>query len=222
MIDTKPERLDLEADPDTDLTVVINRLRDGGLIAYPTETVYGLGGGISALAVSRVRELKGGRTDKPLIALVESKDAVAQLSWTEAARELADVLWPGAVTLVLEDPSGIFPQGIREEATGRVGVRVSPHPLISRLLKGLGGALPSTSLNAPGEPPVSSGSAASDVLRQLGAKDVIVLDSGTLRPSRPSTVVDCTGPLPVVLREGSVSIERLRYIIPEIYGQESD
>ena len=103
-----------------------------------------------------------------------------------------------------------------------MGVRVSLHPLISRLLKGLGGALTSTSLNAPGEPPVSSGSAASDVLRQLGAKDVIVLDSGTLRPSRPSTVVDCTGPFPVVLREGSVSIERLRYIIPEIYGQESD
>ena len=216
MIDTRPEWLDLVANPDTDLTGVINQLRAGGLIAYPTETVYGLGGGISDLAVSRVRELKGGRADKPLIALVESPDTADQLNWTKAARKLADVFWPGAVTLVLEDPLGIFPKGIRDEATGTVGVRVSPHPLISRLLKGLGGVLTSTSLNAPGQPPVSSGSQAANVLRLLGAKDVTVLDAGTLRPSPPSTVVDCTGPQPVVLREGTISIKRLRYIIPEI------
>ena len=221
MIDAKPGRLDLAANPDTDLTVVINQLRADGLIAYPTETVYGLGGGISSSAISRVRELKGGRTDKPLIALVESPETVDQLNWTKAARELADVFWPGAVTLVLEDPLGIFPKGIRDEATGTVGVRVSPHPLIRRLLKGLGGGLTSTSLNAPGELPVSSGRQASHVLRQFGAEDVIVLDAGTLHPSPPSTVVDCTGLQPVVLREGRVSIKRLREIIPEIYGQES-
>ena len=214
-----PVRVDLRADPDRDLADVVAHVRSGGLVAYPTETVYGLGGPVTEAGVEALRALKGRGGDKPFLALVESAEAVAGLAWTDAARELAAVFWPGPLTLVLSDPSGIFPAGVRDASTGTVGVRVSPHPLASRLVKALGGPLTSTSLNVPGEAPASSGTEAVEVVRALGGRDVVVLDVGTLPPSQPSTVVDCTGPEPVVLRRGTVPTERIRCAIPEIHGE---
>ncbi len=216
-----PRRLDLRGDPDADLSPVVAHVRAGHLIAYPTETVYGLGGSVSAVPIERLRGLKRREPDQPLIALVESTHVVRDLRWTEAARELARIFWPGAVTLVLADPLGIFPRGVRDDDTGAVGVRVSPHALVARVLAELDGPLTSTSLNVPGEPPASSGEAAAEVVRRLGGGDVLLLDTGTLPPSGPSTIVDCTGPEPVVLREGTVPIGRLRCAIPEIHGDQS-
>ncbi|MEQ1856416.1 MAG: L-threonylcarbamoyladenylate synthase [Longimicrobiales bacterium] len=204
--------------PEAPLAEAIEHLRGGGLIAYPTETVYGLGGGVSELAVERVRALKRRERGKPLIALIPSAASVSGLRWTDPARELARTFWPGALTLVLEDPLGIFPRGVREEDTHAVGVRVSPHPVVARLLEGLGGPLTSTSLNPAGEPPARSGDQALAVVQRLGAPDVLVLDGGTLAPSLPSSVVDCTGLVPVVLREGAVPTSRLRSAVPEIHG----
>lgn len=216
-----PFRLDLRADPEADLSGVVRHLRGGGVIAYPTETVYGLGGLAAEPAVAKVRSLKKRESDKPLIVLVGSAEAVQGLRWTEAAKELARIFWPGAVTLVLEDPLGIFPSGVRDDRTGTVGVRVSPHPVVRRLMAALGAPLVSTSLNAPGRPPARSGEEAMEVVRGLGGREVLVLDIGTLPPSRPSTVVDCTGPEPVVVREGTVPTARLRCAIPEIHGEQS-
>jgi L-threonylcarbamoyladenylate synthase len=213
-----PLRLDLRGDPEADLSAVVEHLRAGGLIAYPTETVYGLGGAAVEPAVSAVRALKERAADKPLIALIASSDAASGLRWTDAARELAGIFWPGAVTLVLEDPSGIFPSGVRDDRTGTVAVRVSPHPLVARLVGELAAPLTSTSLNAPGEPPARSGGEAIEVVRRLGGRDVLVIDWGTLPASAPSTVVDCTGAKPVVMREGTVPTSRLRCAIPEIHG----
>jgi len=214
-----PARLDLRADPEADLHEVAAHLRAGRLIAYPTETVYGLGGAVTEDAVRALRHRKGREDDKPFIALVSSAEAVRKLAWTAAARALAEIFWPGPLTLVLDDPSGIFPVGVRDERTGAVGVRVSPHPLVRRLVEALGGPLTSTSLNEPGRPPATSGTEAVEVVRALGGRDVLVLDTGTLPPSSPSTVVDCRGPEPVVLRAGSVPTERLRCAIPEIHGE---
>jgi L-threonylcarbamoyladenylate synthase len=209
-------RMDLGADLGTILPELLRHLRGGGVIGYPTETVYGLGGAMSPAAVARVRELKSRDAAKPLISLIASVDAVPELRWTEGARELARVFWPGPLTLVLEDPLGIFPHGVRDEDTHAVGVRVSPHPLVARVLAELGGALSSTSLNAPGERPAESGAEALEVVRRLGGHDVLVLDAGPLAPSKPSSVVDCTGPQPVVIREGAVPINRLRGVVAEI------
>ncbi len=216
-----PVRIDLRADPDADLSGAVEHLRAGGLIAYPTETVYGLGGVAREPAVSRVRALKGRESGKPLIVLVGSARAAAELRWTPEAEELARIFWPGAVTLVLEDPRGIFPVGVRDERTRTVGVRVSPHPLVRRLMAELRAPLISTSLNAAGEPPARSADEAVEVLRRLDGDDVLVLDGGTLPPSGPSTVVDCSGPEPVVIREGSVPTARLRCALPEIHGEQS-
>jgi L-threonylcarbamoyladenylate synthase len=213
-----PRALDARTVTDGTVAEVVAHLGGDGLIAYPTETVYGLGGRVSETAVERVRALKGREAGKPLIALVPSAQSVSALRWTDDARELARIFWPGALTLVLEDPLGIFPPGVRQEDTHAVGVRVSPHPLVARLLEGLGGALTSTSLNAPGDAPALSGAAAAEVVKRLGAPDVLVLDAGTLPISMPSSVVDCTGPVPVVLREGAVPTSRLRCAIPLIDG----
>lgn len=214
-----PARIDLRADPDRDLTDVVTHLRSGGLVAYPTETVYGLGGAATEEGLAALTALKGRDGHKPVLALVESAEAVGGLAWTEPARELAGLFWPGPLTLVLSDPSGMFPAGVRDERAGTVGVRVSPHPLAARLVVALGAPLTSTSLNVPDEPPATSGTDAVEVVRALGGRDVLVLDWGTLPPSEPSTVVDCTGPVPVVLREGTVPTERLRCALPEIQDE---
>ena len=214
---TEPRKLDLRGDPEADFTPVVEHLEAGGVIAYPTETVYGLGSACVDAGIHRIHELKRRERHKPLIVLVESAEAVRGLRWTDSARELAGIFWPGALTLVLEDPSGIFPRGVRHGETGAVGVRVSPHPTVARLLGALRAPLTSTSLNLPGELPASAGHEAYGVVRRLGGDDVWVLDVGTLPPSAPSTVVDCTGTEPTVIREGSVPIGRLRCAIPQMH-----
>jgi len=201
---------------ETNLDEVAQHVRDGGVVAYPTETVYGFGGVCTPEAVARVMALKRRAEDKPLLVLVESAAAVADLEWSLEATELAGIFWPGALTLVLRDPRGIFPPGIRSEA-GAVAVRVSPHPWVRVLLRAVGEPITSTSANPPGSPPARTGSEAARAAELLGAgSDVLVLDAGELEPSEPSTIIDCTSTRPAVVREGSVPVGRLRCVLPEI------
>ena len=213
--------VDLRGDPDTDLNGVIAHVRSGGLVAYPTETVYGIGGTCTPVAADSVRRLKGRDGGKPLIALIPDRNAIPGLEWTPEAEELAKIFWPGSLTLVLRDPGGSFPEGVRDPKRGTVGVRLSPHPIASRLVAELGAPLTSTSLNAQGEPPIASGEEAREWLERVGARDVWLIDGGSLPRSRPSTVVDCTLRRPRVLREGTIPMERLRCAIPEIDGMAS-
>ncbi len=207
-------RLDLRADPDAPLDEVVAHLAAAGVIAYPTETVYGFGGAVHADALERLRALKRRDAAKPFLLLVPSADAVARLGWNDAARELARLFWPGALTLVLADPEGLFPE--LHGPGGGVAVRVSPHPVVARVLEAWGAPLTSTSANEPGAAPARSGAEAAEVAMALGGGDILVLDAGTLPPSAPSTLVDCTGSAPVVLREGSIPVGRLRCAIPEV------
>lgn len=216
-----PRVVDLRgADLDAlDLDAVAAHIRDGGLVAYPTETVYGFGGLCTEASVGRLRTLKRREPEKPFIAVIRSVDDVRGLAWTPEARELAGIFWPGALTLVLPDPEGVFPAGVRSPS-GAVAVRVSPHPLVRRLLDAVGAPLTSTSANVPGGPPAQSGAEALAVARRLEAgQETWVLDYGTLPPSSPSTVVDCTSAEPVVVREGTVPVGRLRCVLPEIHGR---
>ncbi|MDA0329975.1 MAG: L-threonylcarbamoyladenylate synthase [Gemmatimonadetes bacterium] len=208
--------MDLRADPDADLSEAVGHIRRGGVVAYPTETVYGLGGACTVEGVRNVRAVKGRSEARPLIALIESRQAAAELEWTDAARELAEIFWPGGLTLVLRDPKATFPPGVRDPVSGGVAVRVTSHPVAARLIAAVGGPLTSTSLNSPGERPAMSGHEARDVLTRFGA-DVWLLDAGPLPESGPSTVVDCTTGEPIVLREGTVPIARLRCAIPGIH-----
>jgi len=200
-----------------DFGEIAEHLRTGGVVAYPTETVYGFGGLCLPNAVDTLRRLKRRQLDKPFIVVIRSLADAERLAWTEDARELARIFWPGALTLVLRDPEGIFPAGVRSSSE-TVAVRVSPHPLVQRILGAAGAPLTSTSVNPPGEPPTSSGVGALEIARSLGAgSEMWVLDAGVLPPSGPSTVVDCTGAVPVVVRAGTVPVGRLRCAVPEIH-----
>lgn len=210
-------RLDLRGDPEADLSAVVSHLAADLPLAYPTETVYGLGGAVTPEGVRRVQDLKHRDMQRPLLVLIEEPADAEGLRWTPEARLLAEAFWPGALTLVLEDPDHIFPLGVRNMGTGGVGVRMSPHPLVRRLLGAYGGPLTSTSLNEAGMPPARSGSEAAEVAARLDDQRIFLLDAGTLPPSEPSTVVDCTGTVPLVLRPGSVPVGRLRCVIPEIH-----
>ena len=218
---SRPSLLVVRGNPPApeDLAPVAEHLRSGGLIAYPTESVYGFGGLCTPDPVHRLRELKRRAEDRPLLALVRSAEAAAGLRWTDAAVELASVFWPGAVTLVLADPARLFPDGVRG-ADGTVAIRVSPHPLVAALLELLPTPLTSTSANAPGGAPAIGGEEAFQAAVRLGAgAEMLVVDGGPLPPSGPSTIVDCSGPSPLVVREGSVPLGRLRCVLPGIHGR---
>lgn len=216
-----PRVLDVRGVPpgEADLRPVAAHVGSGGLVAYPTETVYGFGGACTVESVGRLAALKRREAHKPLLVLIAGPEMVPELAWTEEARELGRIFWPGAVTLVLGDPTGIFPEGIRSPS-GSVAVRVSPHPLVSVLLDELGGPLTSTSANVPGAPPARSGAEATRAAVELGAgTEMLVLEAGTLPASGPSTIVECTGARTVVVREGTVPLHRLRCVLPDVHGR---
>jgi L-threonylcarbamoyladenylate synthase len=199
-----------------DLGAAAAHVRGGGVLGYPTETVYGFGGACTPEGVEALARLKRRERHKPFLVLAPSVEALSGLAWSEEARTLAGIFWPGAVTLVLSDPDGAFPPGIRSEA-GTVAVRVSPHPVVQALMAAGTGAMTSTSANAPGHPPARTGAEARDAAIALGGgEEVLVLDAGPLPPSGPSTLVDCTASEPRVLREGTVPVARLRCALPQI------
>jgi L-threonylcarbamoyladenylate synthase len=163
-----------------------------------------------------LQKLKGRGGEKPFLVLVPSMQAVADLGWTPDARELAEVFWPGALTLVLRDEGGRFPLGVRS-LEGTVAVRQSPHPLARGLLGILGEPIVSTSANPPGGMPALTPEDAVETARILGAgRKMWVLDAGPLSPSEPSTIIDCTGGDPIVLRAGSIPVDRLRCVLPDL------
>ncbi len=200
----------------SELEPVVDHLRGGGLLAYPTETVYGLGGLVIEAVLDRLTAAKSRHPDKPFVLLVPSRESVSELIWPQEAVELADVFWPGSVTLVLRDADERFPGGVRSPS-GTVAVRMSPHPLVRDLVGALGEPLISTSANAPGRPPALS---ADEALEAVGALSVEtgtwVLDGGRLEASAPSTIIDCSGEEPVMLREGTVPLDRVRCVLPGV------
>jgi L-threonylcarbamoyladenylate synthase len=198
------------------LQPAVERLGAGGLLAYPTETVYGFGCLVRPDPLARLASAKSRESDVPMLILVEGRASVDDLEWSDEAEALAEVFWPGAVTLILPDPQRRFPGGVRGPAGG-VGVRVSPHPVVRDVLSALGEPLVSTSANTPGGPAAYTGDEVLATLRELDlTDDVTLLDAGALPPSRASTVIDCTGPHVVVAREGAVPVQRLRCVLPEL------
>ncbi|CAN5741828.1 L-threonylcarbamoyladenylate synthase [soil metagenome] len=182
-------------------------LRDGGLVAFPTETVYGLGAHARcAASVSRIFACKGRPADNPLIVHVADAEAAAAVTrrWTPLARVLAAQWWPGPLTLVLDaDPR--LP-AVTTGARPTVGVRVPSHPVGLALLRHAGIPIAAPSANRSGRP---SPTTADHVLADLGALIDIVLDGGACTIGVESTVVDARGEAPVILREGAISREQL-------------
>lgn len=192
---------------------VVAHLLGGGVLAYPTETVYGLGGRVEADVIRRLQALKGRGAQQPFLVLVESASSV-ELTWTDEAHALSRRFWPGPLTLVLGDGLHRFPPGVRGTNDG-VAVRVSPHPFVVRLMKSWARPLLSTSANRPGEAPALDVAGVEDVLTGKDESGpFLIADGGRLSPSRPSSVVDCTRTPPVLLREGALPLHTLRSVVP--------
>jgi L-threonylcarbamoyladenylate synthase len=186
-------------------------LHAGGLIGYPTETVYGFGCALLSEPLERLARLKDRGPDQPFLVLIRSPADVGGLAWTEAARRLADAFWPGPLTLALADPDGRFPDAVRSP-WGTVAVRVSPHPATAAILAACGGPVTSTSANRAGQPPSLDAYAAARALGDNGGP-ALVLDGGPLPPSRPSTILDCSGSEPRVLRVGTLPITEIEKVV---------
>lgn len=194
------------------LPQAVAHLSAGGLLAYPTETVYGLGSRARPKDVQALKRLKGRRPDKPFLLLVADRDmAEAQgLAFNESAGALARAFWPGPLTLVLPGGDGRLPDALRGPEGG-IAVRWTSHRGMARLVRALGEPVTSTSANLPGSPPAPGAEAITrDFAPAVEAGALLVLDGGVLGNSPPSTVVDCTQPAPRLIREGAVTLAELR------------
>lgn len=199
----------------TDVGRAAEALRRGGLVAIPTETVYGLAASATdPVAVRRVFDVKGRPADHPLIVHVESAahlDGWAG-SLSPAAEQLAAACWPGPLTLLV--PRG--PNVLDLVTGGRptVGLRVPAHPATTELLRRLGGAVVAPSANRFGS---VSPTRADHVLHDLGDRLVpgvdLVLDGGACPVGVESTIVDCTTDPPQVLRPGGIATEEVERLL---------
>jgi L-threonylcarbamoyladenylate synthase len=178
-------------------------LESGGVVAFPTETFYGLGvAALDAAAVRRLFALKGRPESRPVLVLVDDPARIDRIALlTTSARELIARHWPGALTLVLAARPNVPTE--LTAGTGTIGVRQPGHPVPRALAAAVGGPITAPSANLTGEPPPST---ADDVLRVFDGKIDLVLDGGPTPGGLPSTVLDVTSDPPRVLREGAVRV----------------
>ena len=196
------------ADP-TALTRALTILRAGGLVAFPTDTVYGLGAlAFDGAAVESIYAAKDRPVEKAipiLIADIDDLDKVTS-SPSDMARRLAGRFWPGPLTLILPKMRTL-PEAV--SATDTVAVRIPDHPIARALLRAAG-PMAVTSANLSGQVSPTNAKA---LIRQLNGRIPFVLDGGETPGGVPSTLVDCLGAEPVILRAGPVTMEEIKAIL---------
>jgi L-threonylcarbamoyladenylate synthase len=188
------------------------RLLADGVIAYPTETVYGFGGRVTPLALERLRAVKGRDQAKSFVVLVAGRAMATDwgIEFPVAAVRLAEAWWPGALTLVLPARVGRFPDELRGPGGG-IAIRQSPHPAARALVEGLGEPLTSTSANRPGaEPARGTGPIVQAFADAIAGGELLVLDGGLLPHSLPSTVVEFRNGEAALVREGAIAWHDVR------------
>lgn len=184
-------------------------IREGGVVAFPTETYYGLGvDPFNEEAVRRLFALKQRPSAKPLLTLVASRDQLTLLT-TEvpALYEPLMALWPGPLTLVFKARSSL--SDLLTGNTGTIGARISSHPLARELVRAVGHPITATSANISGRPAAIR---AAEVSKAFGDKVDFILDGGRTPGRKGSTLVGCQQGKLVLLREGVVSFSRIREI----------
>lgn len=199
-----------------------DRLASGGLVAIPTETVYGLGADAgNAGAVARIYAVKGRPADHPLI--VHVAGAADLDTWTVAAppyaRRLAEEFWPGPLTLVLPRAPGMGDLVAGGQST--IALRAPSHPLTVTLLRRFGRGIAAPSANLFGRvSPTSATHVATDLAGRLDPELDLILDGGPCPIGIESTIVDCTGPTVRMLRPGSIGTTQLQYVLgsPPLVG----
>ena len=189
-------------------------LRRGGLVAFPTETVYGLGAhALDPEAVARIYAAKGRPGYNPLIVHVADAEAARALAgeWPEAAERLAAAFWPGPLTLVLPKNASV-PDAVTAGLPS-VALRVPAHPVAHALLRAA--AIPVAAPSANRSTEVSP-TTAQHVARSLGNRVDLIVDGGPCPVGIESTVLSLAGPVPTLLRPGTISADDLRPVIGEV------
>ena len=177
-------------------------LRDGGLVCYPTDTVYGIGAAAGDdAAVRRLFAVKGRSPDKPLpLLLADVSDAARVAEVTPLAKALAGRFWPGALTIVMR--KAVSYRSLALAGGDTVALRVPDHELVRRIVRALGEPITGTSANRAGtRAPIS----AAEVAFQMGEMVELIIDGGQSRTRLESTVIDITRDKPEIVREGAVS-----------------
>lgn len=188
-------------------------LKSGGLVAFPTETVYGLGAdALNETAAKRIYEAKGRPSDNPLIVHIARLEDMEELSYVnDKAKVLAEAFWPGPLTIILPKKD-IVPAG----TTGgldTVAIRMPSHPAALELIRQSGVYVAAPSANTSGRP---SPTKASHVVEDMKGKIEFIVDGGSVGIGIESTIVDVSGDVPMILRPGFISKQMLEQIIGEV------
>jgi len=214
-METKIIRIeDKENLKDDQLMEAAEILRKGGIVAFPTETVYGLGANaLETQASAKIYAAKGRPSDNPLIAHIASIDDLPKLAAKipEAGRKLAEKYWPGPLTLVFPKKE-IVPYG----TTGgldTVAVRMPSDPIATRLIRLAGVPVAAPSANTSGRP---SPTRAEHVIEDLNGKIEMIIDGGEVGIGVESTIVDVSGEIPTLLRPGAITMEMLKETVGEV------
>lgn len=204
-----------QKNPDADIIEEAGKiLRAGGLVAFPTETVYGLGGdGLNPRASERIYRAKGRPSDNPLIIHIAVPDSLEEITsgipWQ--AKALADAFWPGPLTMILPKS-----RKVPYETTGgldSVAVRMPSHSVAKAVIQAGGGFIAAPSANTSGRP---SPTQASHVIQDLQGKIEMIVDGGMVGIGLESTIVDCTEEIPVILRPGYINQEMIEKIVGKV------
>ncbi len=189
-------------------------LAAGELVAFPTETVYGLGANaLDVSACAKIFEAKGRPQDNPLIVHVCNRSMADPLvkHWTTAAELCVQHFWPGPLTLIL--PKTALVPDIVTAGLANVAIRIPSHPVALRLIQAAGFPIAAPSANLSGKPSPTSGG---HVWRDMKGKIPLILDAGVCQVGLESTVLDVSGEIPTILRPGGISKERLETVLGEI------
>ncbi|WP_205407192.1 L-threonylcarbamoyladenylate synthase [Sporosarcina sp. PTS2304] len=213
---TMKEIVDNTVGKEESYTQAVDILKSGGVVAFPTETVYGLGAvATDEKAVQRIFEAKGRPADNPLIVHIGRKQDVAQYvaDVPKVAEVLMEEFWPGPLTLVMEKKPGVIAETVTA-GMHTVAIRMPDHPVALQLLQKLKLPLAAPSANRSGKP---SPTEAEHVYHDLMGKIPLILDGGATGIGVESTVLDVTVTPPVILRPGGISKEQIEELIGTVH-----
>lgn len=190
--------------------IAADALTGGGVVVYPTETLYGIAApAFDERAVDRVFEIKGRHKDMPIPLLVRDLDMLASIAEVnDTALVLAKNFWPGALTLILNEKGNL--PGVITAGTGKVAVRISGHDFVKNLFNYFNQPITSTSANVSGGGDLTN---SDDIQREFGTRVDLIIDSGNIPPSKGSTILDLTVNPPEILRPGDIKEEEIKEYI---------
>jgi L-threonylcarbamoyladenylate synthase len=193
------------------LSKAVEILANGGIIAYPTETFYGLGAdATNEKAIEKIFAVKGRNFKNPISLIISQADDIYPLvqDLPETAQKLMAAFWPGALTIVFLAANNVSP--LLTAGSGKIGLRVSSHPVAREIVQKLKRPLTATSANLSGAPECAK---ASEVAEQIGNIIDAIVDLGDTPGTKGSTIIDVTCDPPVILREGALSRKTIEKFI---------